>query len=228
MKNSCITISIHHLIALLILVSLPLLIVACSNSRWYAPEETASAKEAPETHLEQEIRSVMEKGVSLEERKRQLPVIEAAFARLTTPERARNLAALCYIKTLGTPLTPLDMAEIALAETGGHALSSRATSPKGAAGVWQLMPSQARSHGYDPGEMRDDEKCAEAAVRTLLSKLEVADGKLDLAKKYYCGIGPQADAYLRKIRRIRTELQAALTAAGATVAMRTDDVSLTR
>lgn len=228
MKNSRITISTHYLIALLMFVSLPLLVVACSNSRWYVPEETASAKHMPETHLDQEIRAVMEKGIALEERKRQLPVIEAAFARLTTPERARNLAALCYIKTLGTPLTPLDMAEIALAETGGHALSSRATSPKGAAGVWQLMPSQARSHGYDPEEMRDDEKCAEAAVRTLLGKLEVANGKLDLAKKFYCGIGPQADAYLRKILRIRRELQEALAAAGSTVAMQTADIPVTR
>jgi len=68
------------------------------------------------------------------------------------------------------------------------------------------MPNQARSHGYTPEEMRNDEKCAEAAVRTLLSKLDVADGNMDRAKKFYCGVGPQADAYLKKLRTIRQAL----------------------
>jgi len=189
MSKSIITISTHHLIAVVLLVSLPVLFVACSNGRsWYSAAEPAAEKTPHETSLDQEIRSVMEKGISLEERKRQVPVIEAVFAKKTTPERARNLAALCYIKTLGTPFAPLDMAEIALAETGGHALSSRATSSMGAVGVWQLMPSQARIHGYTPEEMRDDEKCAEAAVRALLSKLEMADGKWTLPRSTTVGV----------------------------------------
>ncbi len=184
----------------------PVLFIACSNSPQPAVSHASLDSNLDETSLEKEIRSVMEKGISLEERKRQVPVIELAFSRKTTPERARNLAALCYLKTLGTPFTPLDLAEIALAETGGHRLSSKATSVKGALGVWQLMPTQARSHGYSPTEMHNDEKCAEAAVRTLLSKLAIAEGKMDLAKKLYCGVGPQAEAYLKKLREIRHAL----------------------
>ncbi|WP_281415505.1 transglycosylase SLT domain-containing protein [Pelotalea chapellei] len=140
------------------------------------------------------------------ERKRQVAAIEASFQRFTTMERARQLAALCFTKTLGTPFLPFDLAEIALAETGGHRLSAAAISSKGALGVWQLMPSRAKSHGYSPQDMKNDEKCAEAAVRELYSKLEMAQGNLERAKKLYCGQGPQADFYLKKVKRIRQEM----------------------
>lgn len=224
MQKSIINISIQHLIAVILLVSMPALFMACGSKPWINQSTAAlEVSIAEESSLEQEIRSIMEKGISLEERKRQVPVIEAAFAKRTTPERARNLAALCYLKTLGTPFSPFDMAEIALAESGGHALSSSSTSTKGAIGVWQLMPSEARNHGYTPAEMRNDEKCAEAAVRTLLSKLEIAGGKMDLAKKFYCGVGPQADAYLRKIKAIRKELLADLAVSGEKLAMSSRD-----
>lgn len=159
-----------------------------------------------DSELDREIRRVMEKGSSLEERKSQVPAIAAAFARRTDPERARWLAALCYLKTLGTPFSPIDIAEIALVETGGHGLSGKAVSTKGALGVWQLMPYRAASHGYSPEEMQNDEKCAEAAVRELASKLAMANGKLVRAKKLYCGVGPQADAYEVKRRLIRKEI----------------------
>lgn len=142
----------------------------------------------------------------MSERKRQVAVIEACFQRCTTPERARQLAALCFTKSLGTPFMPFDLAEIALAETGGNRLSAAAVSSKGAMGVWQLMPVRAKSHGYDPQEMENDEKCAEAAVRELYSKLEMARGNLDRAKKLYCGQGPQAEMYLRKVHKVRQEL----------------------
>lgn len=184
----------------------PMLFVACSQVPPFVSSHTPPEDDLQETSLEQEIRAVMEKDIPLDERKRQVPVIERAFARFTSPERARNLAALCYLKTLGTPFAPLDLAEIALVETGGHRLSSSATSVKGAIGVWQLMPTEARNHGYSPAEMRNDEKCAEAAVRTLLNKLAIADGNMDRAKKFYCGVGPQADAYLRKIKLVRQAL----------------------
>lgn len=101
---------------------------------------------------------------------------------------------------------PLDLAEIALAETGSVGFSSAAVSPKGAIGVWQLMPSRAESHGYRPEEMRNDAKCAEAAVRELYSKLDMANGNLVRAKKLYCGVGPEADAYEIKRRRYRREI----------------------
>jgi hypothetical protein len=143
----------------------------------------------------------MEKGINLEERRRQIPAIVTAFAKRTNIHRARQLGTLCYLKTLETPFSPLDIAEIALAETGSHGLSARAVSQRGALGVWQLMPERARSHGYSPGDMADDEKCAEAAVRELITKMKMARGNLRMAKKLYCGVGPQANAY--EIRRMR-------------------------
>ena len=146
----------------------------------------------------------------MNERKRQVKAVEAAFTRCTTPERARQLAALCFAKTLGTPFMPFDLAEIALAETGGHRLSAVVISSKGALGVWQLMPQRARSHGYTPQDMENDGKCAEAAVRELFTKLQTASGNLERAKKLYCGWGPQADAYMKRIRHVRREMLAEL------------------
>ena len=148
----------------------------------------------------------------ISERRNQLRAIVKVFARRTSYERAKELARLCYYKTLNTPFTPVDLAEIALAETGGHKLSGRAVSSRGALGVWQVMPERARSHGYRPAEMRNDEKCAEAAVRELQVKLTMARGDLVLAKKYYCGIGPDADYYELKRQGYRRELLLAMPA----------------
>ena len=171
-----------------------------------------------DSELDREIRRVMEKGINLEERRRQVSAIATAFARRTEPQRARWLAALCYLKTLGTSFMPMDLAEIALAETGGHGLSARAVSRKGALGVWQLMPSRAKSHGYAPDDMEDDEKCAAAAVRELLSKLEMANGDIVRAKKLYCGVGPEANAYEAKRRQFRREILDELTKSGSQAA----------
>lgn len=142
----------------------------------------------------------------LDGRKRQIPAISAAFARRTTPERAKWLAEVCYHSTEGTRFMPLDLAEIALAETGNHKLSSRAVSPVGAMGVWQLMPERAISHGYRPSEMRNDEKCAAAAVKELKEKLIMAKGNLGRAKRLYCGMGPAATAYDKVRKRFRAEI----------------------
>ncbi len=161
---------------------------------------------AGDSELDREIRRVMEKGINLEERRSQVSAIAAAFSLRTEPKRARWLAALCYLKTLGTPFMPMDLAEIALAETGSHGLSGKAVSHKGALGVWQLMPRRAMSHGYSPEEMENDEKCAEAAVRELTSKLAMAKGDMVRAKKLYCGTGPEADAYEAKRRQFRNEI----------------------
>jgi len=183
-----------------------LLLTACENAVLKTTELSPTATVSAETPLDREIKAILEKGISMGERKRQVAAIEAAFARRTTPHRSRQLAALCFTKTLGTSFMPFDLAEIALAETGGHNLAAAAVSSKGALGVWQLMPVRAKSHGYSPSDMGNDEKCAEAAVRELRSKLIMAQGNLERAKKLYCGQGPQADAYLKKIRLVRQEM----------------------
>lgn len=196
---------------ILIINALCLLSLAgCENATIRKAELPATTTASSESPLDREIKRLLEKGVSMSERKRQLTAIETTFQRHTTPERARRLAALCFTKTLGTPFLPFDLAEIAVAETGGHRLSSSAVSSRGALGVWQLMPQRARSHGYTPSDMANDEKCAEAAVRELSSKLRMAQGNLERAKRLYCGQGPQADYYLRKIRKIRHEMVAVL------------------
>lgn len=195
---------------LLICASSLLLLAACENAALKKAEQPIMATVSSESPLDREIKGLLEKGISMSERKRQVAAIEASFLRRTTPERARQLAALCFIKTLGTPFMPFDLAEIALAETGGNRLSAGAVSSKGALGVWQLMPNRAKSHGYAPQDMENDEKCAEAAVRELYTKLEMAQGNLNLAKKLYCGQGPQAEMYLRKIHKLRREMLAEL------------------
>jgi len=187
----------------IIMAAMLLLGVSCDQSHVRQAQIQSSAGDS---ELDREIRRVMEKGINLEERKSQVPAIAAAFARRTDPQRARWLAALCYLKTLGTPFMPMDIAEIALAETGGHGLSGKSISQRGALGVWQLMPKRAKSHGYSPEDMEDDEKCAEAAVRELSSKMEMAKGDMVRAKKLYCGVGPEADAYEVKRRQFRKEI----------------------
>jgi hypothetical protein len=195
---------------LIIYVSTLLLLTSCENPQINRDGQQFAATVSSESPLDREIKGLLEKGISMSERKRQVAVIEACFQRCTTPERARQLAALCFTKSLGSPFMPFDLAEIALAETGGNRLSAAAVSSKGAMGVWQLMPVRAKSHGYEPQEMENDEKCAEAAVRELYSKLEMARGNLERAKKLYCGQGPQAEMYLRKIHKVRKELLAEL------------------
>lgn len=199
-----------------------LLLAACENTPLKKADQQITATVSSESSLDREIKGLLEKGISMSERKRQVAVIEASFLRCTTPERARQLAALCFTKTLGTPFMPFDLAEIALAETGGNRLSATAVSSKGALGVWQLMPLRAKSHGYTPRDMENDEKCAEAAVRELRIKLEMAQGNLDRAKKFYCGQGPQADQYLRKIHKVRLQLLAELERQSEVLAMGED------
>jgi hypothetical protein len=196
-----------------------LLLMACENAVIKTTELSPTATVSAETPLDREIKAFLEKGISMGERKRQVAAIEAAFARRTTPHRSRQLAALCFTKTLGTPFMPFDLAEIALAETGGPNLSAAAVSSKGALGVWQLMPYRAKSHGFSPSDMENDEKCAEAAVRELFTKLSMAQGNLERAKKLYCGQGPQADAYLKKIRLVREEMRTFLVSQADLLAM---------
>ena len=181
-----------------------LFLTACENAPFKLAEIQSTTSLATEPSI------LDSSNVSLIQRQKQQAVIEATFLRRTTPERAHQLAAICFDKTAGTIFMPFDLAEIALVETGGHRLSSRAVSAKGALGVWQLMPSRAQSHGYSSRDMLDDSKCAKAAVSELYIKLDMARGNLERAKKYYCGQGPQATAYMKKIRAIRREMMTEL------------------
>lgn len=187
---------------IMLIAAVALCAISCDQSQVRQTKPAMLAN--PE--LDKEIRRIMGSVTHLEERRRQIPAIVAAFARRTDLQRASRLASLCYLKTIDTPFMPLDIAEIALAETGSHGLSAKAVSHKGALGVWQLMPSRAKSHGYSPTDMENDEKCAEAAVRELLTKMRMAGGNLRRAKKLYCGVGPQADAYEAKRQRFRREI----------------------
>lgn len=190
-----------------------LLLTACENAPFRLAEIQSTTPLVTETSI------LDSSSISLIQRKKQQAVIEFAFSRRTSPERAHRLAAICFDKTYGTVFMPFDLAEIALAETGGHRLSARAVSSKGALGVWQLMPYRARSHGYSPKDMLDDAKCAEAAVCELYTKLDMAQGDLERAKKFYCGQGPQANAYMKKIRTIRQEMIAELNLQGNMLAL---------
>ncbi len=188
----------------LIIAGLLSLILVSTNQAYVRQDSSPTSDRDGETS--RGALNLMEKGTSLEERWRQVPAIAAAFARRTDEQRAWHLAKLCYLKTLGTPFIPLDLAEIALAETGGHGLEGKSVSPRGALGVWQLMPHRAKSHGYAPEEMADDAKCADAAVRELRCKMVMAGGNLTLAKRFYCGAGAEARLYAVRIRQYHKEL----------------------
>jgi membrane-bound lytic murein transglycosylase D len=63
---------------------------------------------------------------------------------------------------------PVNLAAVILVESGGRAM---ALSPKGARGLWQLMPDTARRYGLRVDEIRDDRldlfKATDAAARYL-------------------------------------------------------------
>ena len=78
---------------------------------------------------------------------------------------------------------PADLAAVILVESGGRA---DALSPKGARGLWQLMPDTARRYGLHVDEMRDDRldlfSATDAAARYLHDLYaEFGDWKLALA-----------------------------------------------
>jgi len=190
-----------------ILILAFLLLIAVSNNQASVsmnPETVAAVSRIPQETLLKE----QAKEKDRVERQQQLPAIISIFARHTNRARANRLAYLCYETTIDTPFKPIDLAEVALAETGGHSLSNHAVSSEGALGVWQLMPGRAKSHGYTPAEMKKDEKCAAAAVKELKAKLAMADGNLQKAKRLYCGTGSQARDYEEKTLKYRRQIRA--------------------
>ncbi len=78
---------------------------------------------------------------------------------------------------------PLDLAAVVLVESGGRA---DALSPKGARGLWQLMPDTARRYGLRVDDMQDDRidlfRATDAAAQYLRDLyLRFGDWKLALA-----------------------------------------------
>jgi membrane-bound lytic murein transglycosylase D len=78
---------------------------------------------------------------------------------------------------------PAELAAVILVESGGRA---NALSPKGARGLWQLMPETARRYGLRVDEIRDDRldlfSATDAAARYLHDLYaEFGDWKLALA-----------------------------------------------
>ena len=93
---------------------------------------------------------------------------------------------------------PADLAAVILVESGGRA---DALSPKGARGLWQLMPDTARRYGLRVDEMRDDHldlfSATDAAARYLHDLYaEFGDWKLALAA-YNTGEANLGSAILR-------------------------------
>lgn len=113
---------------------------------------------------------------------------------------------------------------LALAESGGDPLN---VSHKGAAGLWQLMPSTARAYGITPGERLDVEKSTRAAARYIRHLLDefhgnllwtvaaynAGGGNLKRATGYYKGMDfnivkhkrPAAYALARTVQRMEAE-----------------------
>jgi membrane-bound lytic murein transglycosylase D len=93
---------------------------------------------------------------------------------------------------------PAELAAVILVESGGRAT---ALSPKGARGLWQLMPDTARRYGLVVDQSKDDRidlfKSTDAAARYLHDLYaQFGDWKLALAA-YNTGGGNVASAILR-------------------------------
>jgi membrane-bound lytic murein transglycosylase D len=93
---------------------------------------------------------------------------------------------------------PAELAAVILVESGGHL---DALSPKGARGLWQLMPDTARRYGLRVDEIRDDRldlsSATDAAARYLHDLYaEFGDWKLALAA-YNTGEGNVGSAILK-------------------------------
>ena len=70
------------------------------------------------------------------------------------------------------------------------ALNPSATSPVGAAGLWQFMPGTAAEYGLDAWSVRDPQRSTDAAVRFLDALGRQFDGDWQLAlAAYNCGPG---------------------------------------
>jgi hypothetical protein len=102
---------------------------------------------------------------------------------LSVSELRLNLLLPTVDPILTSHGVPVNLAAVILVESGGRAT---ALSPKGARGLWQLMPDTARRYGLRVDEIRDDRldvlKATDAAARYLHDLYaQFGDWKLALA-----------------------------------------------
>jgi hypothetical protein len=117
---------------------------------------------------------------------------------LTVAALRMNLLRPAVEPILTSHGVPADLAAVILVESGGHAT---ALSPKGALGLWQLMPDTARRYGLRVDEIQDDRldlfKSTDAAARYLHDLYaQFGDWRLALAA-YNTGEANVGSAILR-------------------------------
>ena len=111
------------------------------------------------------------------------PSLSSTGSGLSVSELRLNLLRPAVELILRSHNVPIDLAAVILVESGGR---TSALSPKGARGLWQLMPDTARRYGLRVDEVRDDRldlfKATDAAARYLHDLYaQFGDWKLALA-----------------------------------------------
>jgi len=114
---------------------------------------------------------------------REQPSLSSSGSGLSVSELRLNLLRPAVDPILMSHGVPVDLAAVILVESGGR---TTALSPKGARGLWQLMPDTARRYGLRVDEIRDDRldlfKATDAAARYLHDLYaQFGDWKLALA-----------------------------------------------
>ena len=113
---------------------------------------------------------------------RQRGIVATRFAAAV--ERGRRFLPM-IVRALTRRGLPAELQYVAVIES---ALNPAATSPAGAAGLWQFMPGTAADFGLDAWSVRDPQRSTDAAVRFLDGLGRQFDGDRQLAlAAYNCG-----------------------------------------